>query len=54
MDNALCTPTEAGTQAQGMDLLRERVDLVEPEPTIGHAVVPKCLSEVPGYGPLSP
>jgi hypothetical protein len=34
MDNAVWTPTEAGTQAQGMDLVRERVDedLVEPEP----------------------
>ncbi|GJW63814.1 hypothetical protein Tco_0115698 [Tanacetum coccineum] len=36
MDNAVWTPTEAGTQAQGMDLVRERVDedLVEPEPGI--------------------
>jgi hypothetical protein len=24
MDNAVWTPTEAGTQAQGMDLVRER------------------------------
>ncbi|KAI3692021.1 hypothetical protein L6452_31827 [Arctium lappa] len=32
MDNAVWTPTEVGTQAQGMDLVRERVDedLVEP------------------------
>ncbi|GJT90173.1 hypothetical protein Tco_1079018 [Tanacetum coccineum] len=26
MDNAVWTPSEAGTQAQGMDLVRERVD----------------------------
>ena len=34
MDNAVWTPTEAGTQAQGMDLVQEKVDedLVEPEP----------------------
>jgi len=34
MDNAVWTPTEAGTQAQGMDLVQEQVDedLVEPEP----------------------
>ncbi|KAI3715921.1 hypothetical protein L6452_22911 [Arctium lappa] len=34
MDNAVWTPTEVGTQAQGMDLVRERVDeyLVELEP----------------------
>lgn len=38
MDNAVWTPTEAGTQAQGMDLVRERVDedLVEPEPSQRH------------------